>query len=101
MCTARAQRTSTLRTHARDLVGEGPSTPSFLCFSIFIRCSMQIMAIVAMRALFSRLASHDAELPTHDARTIRDEDATAPNDLVDRDRPRLTYDTMELEKHDH
>jgi hypothetical protein len=70
---------------------------------------MQIVAIVAMRALFSRLAAHDAELPAHNARTIRElktwaqrlpqaRYATAPNDSVDRDRPRLTYDTMQYTK---
>jgi hypothetical protein len=57
---------------------------------------MQIVAIVAMRALFSRLAAHDAELPAHDGCTIRElktwaqrltqaRYVTAPNDSMDRD----------------
>jgi hypothetical protein len=70
---------------------------------------MQIVAIMAMRARFSCLAAHDAELPAHDARTIRERKtpaqrlpqarhATAPNDSVERDKPCLAYDTMQYAK---
>jgi hypothetical protein len=31
---------------------------------------MQIVGIVAMGTRFSRLATHDAMLPTHDVRTV-------------------------------
>jgi hypothetical protein len=72
MSTARTQRTSTNNAHVRELVGRDQDHPLSFCFFIFIRCIMQIVAIVAMRALVSRLAAHDAKLPTHDACTVRE-----------------------------
>jgi hypothetical protein len=70
---------------------------------------MQIVAIVAMHALVSRLAAHDAGLPEHDTRTVRElktrvqrlpqaHYVSSPNDSMDRDRPRLTYDVMQCTK---
>jgi hypothetical protein len=54
--------------HAHTEIGSGgPKRPSSFCFfSLFIagKCRMQIVAIMAMRARFSCLAAHDAELPT-------------------------------------
>jgi excinuclease UvrABC nuclease subunit len=70
---------------------------------------MQIVAIMAMHALVSRLATHDAGLPEHDACTVRElktraqrlpqaRYASSPNDTMDRDRPCLTYDAMQCTK---
>jgi hypothetical protein len=109
MSTTRNQRTSTNNAHVRELVGRDQEHPLSFCFFIFIRCIMQIVAIVAMRALVSRLAAHDAELSAHDSCTIRElktreqrlpqaRYASSPNDSVDRDRPRLTYDVMQCTK---
>jgi hypothetical protein len=90
-------------------LGEAKSSLLFLFFFIFIRCIMQIVAIVAMHALVCRLFAHDAGLPEHDARTVRElktqaqrlpqaRYASSPNDSMDRDRPRLTYDVMQCTK---
>jgi hypothetical protein len=98
------------KTRARELVGRGRAHLLFLVFFFYIyQMQHADCGHRGYARLVLRLAAHDAELPVHDAHTVRElktrtqrlpqaRYVTAPNDSMDRDRPRLPYDTMQYTK---